>query len=109
MMRRPVFGGLWRFGRIMRTPRLNLGSVLQRQGAYEAAIAVYEAMVTQGEHSLDACNNLGIIYKELRQFETAQAWFERALVIDPDAVNVHWNQATAWLMADRLCARLGGV
>src|ERR1019366_3451706 len=48
----------------------------------EAAAACEAALAMRGDH-LDSMSNLGIIYKEMRNFTAARAIFDRGLALAP--------------------------
>ncbi len=47
--------------------------------------------------SAEAVYNLGLVLKDLGQFDTALACFERTLSINPEHVDCHWDQALTFL------------
>jgi len=52
----------------------------------QRAIAAYQTVLAIDSASISALNNVGIIFHELRDFETAVEYYRTALVIEPDHV-----------------------
>jgi len=64
---------------------------LVEQGRVHEAIDLYGEIVADNPESMKAHNNLGVLFDELGQHETAITHFEEALRIDPDSVEVLTN------------------
>lgn len=81
-------------------PRLNLGSLYERQGQIEAALEewiwVAENISPEQPDSLPlvlhAMNHLGRVLESEKRFQEAETWLTRSLAIDPTQADVmqHW-------------------
>ena len=68
---------------------------LVQSGRIEEAIAQYSEILVENPHNLRAHNNLGIIFDELGQHDTAVEHLEAALEVEPENVEVLTNLARA--------------
>jgi predicted O-linked N-acetylglucosamine transferase (SPINDLY family) len=81
-------------------PRLNLGSLFERMGETEKALAEWRWVADNiSADSAEAkpfvvmaCNHLGRVLESQKQMEEASAWLTKSLAIDPDQENAlhHW-------------------
>ena len=68
---------------------------LVQSGRIEEAIARYLEILVENPQNLRAHNNLGILFDELGQHDTAVEHFEAALEVEPKNVEVRTNLASA--------------
>ncbi len=80
----------------------NLGSLLRKSGAFEAAErALRKAVLAEPENS-GSLYNLGNLLKETGRPDEAAAMYRLAISIAPEQGSLHWNRALALLGAGRL-------
>ena len=66
--------------------RLNLGHLLERAGAHEAALAEWRAVIAANpavDLKVHAWNNIGRLLEQLRRYPEAEAALKDSLVLDP--------------------------
>ena len=80
----------------------NVGLVMYRAGKPEIAIFYLEQSATINPQSIDALNNLGNIYSELKQHDKSIHAYERALKADPGNFSTLFNLSLAYLETDAL-------
>jgi predicted TPR repeat methyltransferase len=64
--------------------RGNLGNILLRKRDVEAAIDAYERSIELGGQSPEIFSNLGVLIRGRGDDDRAEAYFRRALLLDPD-------------------------
>jgi Flp pilus assembly protein TadD len=69
----------------------NFGTVLQRQGSFEGAVAHYTEALRLNPSYADAHNNLGVLRSLEGKYEAAEAHYAEALWLDPGSAEVHSN------------------
>ncbi|MDH5763581.1 MAG: SUMF1/EgtB/PvdO family nonheme iron enzyme [Nitrospinota bacterium] len=75
----------------------NVGLVMYRAGKPEAAVFYLEQSAGINPQSIDALNNLGNIYSELRQHDKSIHAYERALEADPGNFSTLFNLGLAYM------------
>lgn len=75
--------------------RVNLGLVLQRQGAAKAALAAYDAALALDPELAAVHNNRGVALQTLGRFEAAAASHQAAIALRPGSVDAHLNLGAA--------------
>ncbi|MBF8292747.1 MAG: hypothetical protein HW392_1574 [Steroidobacteraceae bacterium] len=74
--------------------RFNLACFLRRSGRLEEALAEHQqALDLRIDHPEEVLSNMGVIFTELRQDESARTYLERALVVDPAYIPALYNLA----------------
>src|SRR5439155_26516482 len=73
-----------------REPRWELGSTYAILGAYEEAVAEFEALLAHKSTDVAAIIQLGLAEKSRGRLEVATEWFLRAVEEDPDSSVVHF-------------------
>jgi tetratricopeptide (TPR) repeat protein len=90
------------------TPRLTpfeQGVEFMDYGDYPRAIEQFKAIARRGE-TLAVCYNLGVCYHDLKDYDQAVYWYERALEIDPRDGNSLVNLGLVYLEQGRDIAAL---
>ena len=82
--------------------RNNLGAVLHDLGRLEQAAACFRTVIDRQPNHVSALTSLGSVMCAMGHAEQAQAWLARALTLDPDCGEAHWNLAVARLLAGDL-------
>lgn len=67
------------------------GSILYQKGKYEQAIAEYESILASKNHSAELYFNLGNCYYKLNKVAPAIYNYEKALVLNPEDVEISNN------------------
>ncbi len=75
----------------------NVGLVMYRAAKPEAAIFYLEQSASINPQSIDALNNLGNIYSELKQHDQSIDAYERALKADPGNFSTLFNLSLAYM------------
>ncbi len=76
----------------------NLANLNFRGDDFNAAAALFQCLVEQAPEHLDGWINLGMTQKALDRLDDAEAAYQRALALDPDCVEAHWNRANLLLL-----------
>ena len=79
----PAFSGPW----------LNLGIAHTKRGNSETAEAAFKQAIDMNAANVEACNQLGILYRRTGRYEEARFIYETALETEPDNTSLHWNLA----------------
>lgn len=61
-----------------------LGYIQRRQGKFEEALATMQSGFKLNPRSLDTANQIAVSYLALRRFDQADAWYARAIQINPE-------------------------
>jgi len=64
-----------------------LGYIQRRQGKWEQSLANLERVFKLNPRSSNVAQNIGSSYSNLRRYQEAESWYNRALSIDPEDVN----------------------
>ncbi|HHI94867.1 MAG TPA: tetratricopeptide repeat protein [Gammaproteobacteria bacterium] len=72
-------------------PQANLGILYFHQNKLEKAKAAFQASLKINPKNVVSLNHLGIISRGAGEFKQAQAYYEKALQIDPDYAYAHLN------------------
>jgi tetratricopeptide (TPR) repeat protein len=72
-------------------PWLNLGITQLQLGEGSAAEAAFKQALAANPGNVEACNQLGILYRRADRLEEARRLYEAALLHDPDYADAHWN------------------
>jgi formylglycine-generating enzyme required for sulfatase activity/Tfp pilus assembly protein PilF len=80
----------------------NVGLVMYRAAKPQIAIFYLEQSASINPQSIDALNNLGNIYSELKQHDKSIHAYERALQVDPGNFSTLFNLGLAYMEADNL-------
>jgi formylglycine-generating enzyme required for sulfatase activity/regulator of sirC expression with transglutaminase-like and TPR domain len=80
----------------------NVGLVMYRAAKPEIAIFYLEQSANINPQSIDALNNLGNIYSELKQHDKSIHAYERALKADPGNFSTLFNLSLAYVETDDL-------
>jgi eukaryotic-like serine/threonine-protein kinase len=64
-----------------------LGFIQRRQGKWEESLVTLERAFKLNPRNSDLPYSIGDNYMNLRRYEKAEAWFDRALSIDPEDIN----------------------
>jgi len=73
------------------------GKKLLESGDYTAAVAELRTAATLMPADAAAWNYLGVAYQKAQQPDNAATAYQRALVLNRDLVEVHWNLGMLWL------------
>ncbi len=79
----------------------NLANQHFRGEAFAAAVVLFERLVEHSPEHLEGWINLGMTQKALGRLDDAEASYQRALSLDPDSVEAHWNLANLLLLQSR--------
>ncbi len=85
---------------------VNLGRLLQEEGAAGAAIEQYRAALDTEPHHATAAFNLGIALEDLGRRQEAIAAYQQALSAEPDFADAHYNLAQLYEKTGRKQAAL---
>ena len=80
----------------------NVGLVMYRAAKPQAAVFYLEQSADINPQSIDALNNLGNIYSELKQHDPSIHAYERALKADPGNFSTLYNLGVAYSESDKL-------
>ncbi|HEY6837989.1 MAG TPA: tetratricopeptide repeat protein, partial [Geobacteraceae bacterium] len=84
----------------------NIARSYARQGKRREAIAYYVRSLEKNGANADALNNLGILYREEKEYDNAIAVFRKAMTLDPAFPLAPFNLAVTFLdQGDRANAR----
>jgi len=72
-------------------PWLNLGITQLQLGNSAAAESSFKRSLDANPGNIEACNQLGILYRRAGQLDDAHRFYEAALLHDPDYADAHWN------------------
>ena len=72
-------------------PWLNLGITRLQLGDSSAAEAAFMRSLEANPGNIEACNQLGILYRRAGRLDEARRFYEAALLHDPDYADAHWN------------------
>jgi tetratricopeptide (TPR) repeat protein len=72
-------------------PWLNLGITRLQLGDGSAAEAAFNRALEANPGNIEACNQLGILYRRAGRLDEARRYYEAALLHDPDYADAHWN------------------
>jgi tetratricopeptide (TPR) repeat protein len=72
-------------------PWLNLGITQLQLGDSGAAEAAFNRALEANPGNIEACNQLGILYRRAGRLDEARRYYEAALLHDPDYADAHWN------------------
>ena len=77
------------------TPEFNFiaGNILQHEGYFEEAHAVFEKAIAHGENQKVLANNHGNVLQALHHYDASIAKYQTALALDPSYVPAWENQA----------------
>ena len=73
-----------------------MARIFQQKGEYEKAEQYYRqviALSTSGDITLRAYTNLGVVYDNLKKFDTAREFYTKALAINPEDPEILYNIA----------------
>jgi len=74
--------------------RFNFACFLRRGGRLEEALAEHQKALDLGiDHPEEVLSNMGVIFNELRQDESARTYLERALAVDSQYIPAMYNLA----------------
>ncbi|HYO07793.1 MAG TPA: tetratricopeptide repeat protein [Tepidisphaeraceae bacterium] len=76
----------------------NLALALAALGRHEEALPHYLASIAARPDSAGALNNLANCYRDLGQYDVARATYGRALVMQADYADAHWNRSLLTLL-----------
>jgi tetratricopeptide (TPR) repeat protein len=74
-------------------PWVNLGITETMLGNHASAETDFKKAIDTNSHSIEAYNQLGMLYRRHGRLDEAQFIYEEALRRDPDNSNIHWNLA----------------
>jgi tetratricopeptide (TPR) repeat protein len=74
-------------------PWVNLGITYTKRGDSKAAEAAFKQAIDVNATNVEACNQLGILYRRTGRYEEARLIYETALETEPDNTSLHWNLA----------------
>lgn len=72
-------------------PWLNLGITHLQLGDSRAAETAFKRALEANPANVEACNQLGILYRRAGRLDEARRYYEAALQHDPDYADAHWN------------------
>jgi Tfp pilus assembly protein PilF len=78
------------------TDRLKVGMVYEENGEWERALAEYKAVLQENQQHLHALINTGNVYAQLRQYQEAEEYYRKALLLDPNHPMA--NNNLAWIL-----------
>lgn len=70
-----------------------LGYIQRRQGKWEESLVTLEREFRLNPRASDLAHQIGLSYTCLRRYKTAEEWFERAIMINPERVYSHLARA----------------
>ncbi len=77
----------------------NLGSLIeQTHKDIETAYAHYQRAIAINDRFADAYNNLGVVCQTMGRYQEADAYYSKALVIDPQNADVRFKKAMLMLL-----------
>ena len=79
--------------------RSNLGAALQRLGRTDEAVACLEAAIELDSNHAAAWGNLGNVFQDQLGLEDALLAHGRALALEPENPDLHWNYAMTLLLS----------
>jgi tetratricopeptide (TPR) repeat protein len=68
----------------------------QKIGRFRDAKRLYQQVLNADPKSVDALNNIGVIYLHEKNYNAAQTSFEQAIRLDPKNVDPHYNLACVY-------------
>ena len=74
-------------------PWVNLGITQTMLGDPASAETAFKTALDVNHRNIEACNQLGMLYRRQGRLDEAQFIYGEALRLDPDNANVHWNLA----------------
>jgi len=77
-----------------------LAGVYRRQGRWDEALQTYERLMRLAPQNARVVASIGYTYALLRQYERAEKFLRRAIVIFPDLADGYFDLAAAFLMWD---------
>ena len=75
----------------------NLGVAYRKENFYEQAKMCWEKCIALKGDSVEVCANMATLYADSGKPKDALGWLERALKVDPENVEAHWQKALALL------------
>ena len=83
----------------------NLGTVYYRRYEYYNAAWEFQYAAKLMAHSAEPRNNLGLVFEAVGRLDEAAAWYDKALSLAPDAVEITANLARTRIRAGQTDAR----
>jgi len=77
-------------------PWVNLGITETMLGNHASAETDFKKAIDTNSQSIEAYNQLGMLYRRHGRLDEAQFIYEEALRRDPDNSNIHWNLAVLY-------------
>ena len=74
-----------------------IGSSYQNLGDHKTAIKTFLHILNLDNKNIAAYNNLGNVFKNMKNFEEAKINYEKALEINPNFVNARTNYGNLFL------------
>lgn len=76
---------------------LNYGAMLKNRGDLRGALKYFKLAHSANPNWAPPLNNIGLVYHNLNQELTAEPYFLRAIALDSDYSDAHWNLALSLL------------
>ncbi|MFT5365813.1 MAG: O-antigen ligase [Candidatus Latescibacterota bacterium] len=87
----------YQYGTLRANTRIAHGRALYRTGDFQNAQKSYAKALTLHPYSLNAYNNLGIVYRRLKEPGKAISAFQNALYLFPNFTEAHFNMGLAYI------------
>ena len=75
---------------------LKVGMAYEENGEWKRALAEYKAVLQENQQHLHALINIGNVYAQLQQYQEAEAYYRKALQLDPNHPMA--NNNLAWIL-----------
>lgn len=68
-----------------------LGSLFQKTGRDDDALAIYQQILDIDDKNLEAMNNLGSIYRKMKQYRESVSILEQGIIVDEHNIQLFYN------------------